>query len=57
MIGQLAFDFNRDHKLDFEEFKASNAVLNRALAKTIVDVFDGFNGGSTVGTSVKKFYM
>jgi len=47
--GQLEFDFDRDHKLNFEEFKASNAVLNRALAKTIVDVFDGFNGGSKDG--------
>lgn len=43
---RLRFDFDRDHKLNRQEFMASNAVLNLALAKTMIDMFDGFNGGN-----------
>ena len=43
------FDFDQDNKLNLQEFMASNAVLNTALAKSIIEVFDGFGSGIKVG--------
>ena len=51
---RLDYDFDKNKKLDKQEFMASNAVLNQALAKAMVDSFDGFNGGQKVSCSIRN---
>ena len=42
-----------DKQLNFDEFKAAVTVLNTALSKTMIDVFDGIRGAKRV---ILKFY-
>jgi len=49
---RLKFDFDGNKKLDKSEYRTSNAVLNQALARTMIEVFDGFNGNDMTGQKV-----
>lgn len=46
---RMKFDFNRDKQLNFDEFKAAVTVLNTALSKTMISVFDGIRGAKRDG--------
>jgi len=46
---RMKFDYNRDKQLNFDEFKAAVTVLNTALSKTMIDVFDGIRGAKKDG--------